>query len=63
MSKEITHKILHEIRNPLNAISMNAELGKMLIEKEQVDTDTLYKLFKIIDEQSKICSLSLQKFE
>lgn len=63
MSKEITHKILHEIRNPLNAISMNAELGKMLIEKQQVDTDTLYKLFKIIDEQSKICSLSLQKFE
>ncbi len=63
MSDKITHQLLHDIRNPLNAISMNAELGKMLLEKEQVEVETIIKLFQTIYEQCKNCSDALQKFE
>lgn len=48
-------KIIHDIRNPLNTISMNAELGKLTVQRNP-DPQKLTAIFEIILKECRICS-------
>lgn len=48
-------KIIHDIRNPLNTISMNAELGKLTLQRNP-DPQKLVAIFEIILKECRICS-------
>ncbi|VUD58875.1 hypothetical protein TDB9533_02533 [Thalassocella blandensis] len=54
---EINKKI-HEIRNPLNTISMNAELGKLSLQKTG-DIEKAMKAFDVIINECQTCGLAL----
>jgi len=47
-------KFIHNIRNPLNSMSLHAELGKMLIENN-ADTEQIKNAFTVILQQCKEC--------
>jgi signal transduction histidine kinase len=52
---------IHDIRKPLNAISMQAELIKMLVEMQTDATqDKVVKASSTIIAQAKLCSEQLQ---
>lgn len=51
-------KIIHNIRNPLNAIAMNAELGKLSLQKN-ADPGKLLAIFEIILRECRSCSEQL----
>jgi signal transduction histidine kinase len=53
---------MHELRNPLNTISMNAELAKMLVlsQNEEVKIEEL--LDRII-EQCEVCSTLIETMD
>lgn len=55
-------KQIHDIRNPLNTISMNAELGKLMIEKQKPSEDIIRTLNAII-EQCQLCSEKLDQIK
>ena len=55
---DLGHKI-HDVRKPLNAISMQAELIKMLIEDSENGDKVEQAASKII-EHAKLCSELLQ---
>lgn len=57
-----TSKIVHDIRNPLNTISMNAELGKLILQKNQ-DIDKTVAIFNIIINECQKCSLALSELK
>lgn len=61
MSEE-ARKLIHDIRNPLNNISVNAELGKLLLERTG-DTARAQEIFAIILQECKACSLELDKLK
>ncbi len=61
MSEE-TRKLIHDIRNPLNNISVNAELGKLLLERTG-DINRAKEIFAIILEECKACSSELDKLK
>jgi len=48
-------KIIHDIRNPLNTISMNAELGKLSLQRNP-DPQKLAAIFEVILRECRICS-------
>jgi signal transduction histidine kinase len=48
------NKFIHSVRNPLNSISLNAELGKMLID-DQASPEQIKKAFIEILQQCKNC--------
>lgn len=48
-------KIIHDIRNPLNTISMNAELGKLSLQRNP-DPQKLISIFEVILRECRICS-------
>ncbi|WJG09207.1 histidine kinase dimerization/phospho-acceptor domain-containing protein [Aliiglaciecola sp. LCG003] len=48
------NQFIHSVRNPLNSISLHAELGKMLIEN-QASTEEIKHAFTVILQQCKCC--------
>ena len=57
---EPLNKLVHDARAPLNRISMNAELIKLVIENDMPKEKALEALNKIISNCQQ-CSESLQK--
>jgi hypothetical protein len=51
-------KIINNIRNPLNTIAMNAELGKLSLQKN-ADPTKLLAIFDIILRECRSCSEQL----
>lgn len=51
--------LIHDIRNPLNNISMNAELGKMMLSDSAGKNDKLEEIFSRIVDQCQECSQAL----
>ncbi|MFT2091858.1 histidine kinase dimerization/phospho-acceptor domain-containing protein [Paraglaciecola sp. 2405UD69-4] len=47
-------KFVHNMRNPLNSITLNAELGKVLIDG-QASTEQIKQVFSKILQQCKDC--------
>ncbi len=52
------NSIIHDIRNPLNSIAMNAELGKLVLESGG-DTTKAVCAFETILEACRTCSEQL----
>lgn len=42
------NKMVHDLRNPLNTITMTAELGKMLLSQGEAKPSELKELFETI---------------
>ena len=57
---EQLNKLVHDARGPLNRISMNAELIKLVLENDMLKEKALDALDKIINNCQQ-CSESLQK--
>ena len=57
---EPLNKLVHDARAPLNRISMNAELIKLVLENDMLKEKALEALNKIISNCQQ-CSDSLQK--
>jgi len=57
---EQLNKLVHDARGPLNRISMNAELIKLVLENDMPKEKALDALNKIINNCQQ-CSESLQK--
>lgn len=51
---EETKKLIHNIRNPVNTISMNAELGKLCLERTE-DIAKATEIFDIILRECRQC--------
>ncbi|WP_018014344.1 histidine kinase [Teredinibacter turnerae] len=51
--------LIHEARNPLNNISMNAELGKIMAANAEGNTDKLIEIFTRIIGECQTCSQAL----
>ena len=58
-TKEFKH-FVHSVRNPLNSISLHAELGKMLVEG-QGTTEQIKNAFEVILKQCKVCDQTLSE--
>ncbi|WP_340680698.1 histidine kinase dimerization/phospho-acceptor domain-containing protein [Paraglaciecola sp.] len=52
------NQFIHNVRNPLNSITLHAELGKMLIE-DQGSAEQIKNAFSVILQQCKSCELIL----
>lgn len=46
--------LIHDVRNPLNTISMNAELGKLALQTRG-DVDKAIQVFDTILRECKVC--------
>lgn len=46
--------LIHDVRNPLNTISMNAELGKLALQTRG-DIDKAIQVFETILRECKVC--------
>lgn len=55
MKSEQYNHLIHEIRNPLNCISMNAELGKLTLERTG-DVEKARAIFDTILRECRRCS-------
>lgn len=53
-----TRQLVHDIRNPLNTISINAELGKLMLERNG-DIQRAIHIFDIILNECRNCSRKL----
>lgn len=53
-------KAIHDMRNPLNSITMNAELGNLIVQGGSIDPERLKKIFTIILRECKDCSDRLE---
>lgn len=49
-----TQRLLHDVRNPLNNISVNAELGKLTLERTG-DLDKAIEIFARIVQECRRC--------
>lgn len=54
------NKIIHDIRNPLNGIAMNAELAKLLLESSG-DQEKILKALDTILSECRKCGELLDK--
>ncbi len=54
MADNINH-LIHDVRNPLNCISVNAELGKLTLERTK-DVDKAIAIFETILKECRSCS-------
>lgn len=52
------NKQIHSVRNPLNSISMNAELGRLTLENTQ-DIEKAIKVFDAIIRECQTCGEAL----
>lgn len=52
------NRLLHDLRNPLNNISINAELGKLMLERTG-DVQRAIHIFDIILNECRNCSNKL----
>lgn len=52
------NRLLHDVRNPLNNISINAELGKLMLERTG-DIQRAIQIFDIILSECRNCSIKL----
>lgn len=48
--KDNIRSIIHDLKNPINTISMNAELGLMLLEHD-LDKQRLTKILQVVLQQ------------
>jgi len=55
-------EIIHDLRNPLNTISMNAEVAILLTESD-IDVEKLKKLMTAILKQCEQCGMILDQFD
>ncbi|WP_041524041.1 histidine kinase dimerization/phospho-acceptor domain-containing protein [Gilvimarinus agarilyticus] len=53
-----TQRLLHDVRNPLNNISVNAELGKLTLERTG-DVDKASAIFERILQECRRCDTVL----
>ncbi|MCR6651859.1 MAG: histidine kinase [Cellvibrionaceae bacterium] len=53
--KRSTSALIHDIRNPLNTISINAELGKLTLQKTG-DVAKAIQIFETIIAECQLCS-------
>lgn len=51
--------LIHDARNPLNNISINAELGRLALEAKQ-DSQKAIETFEVILKECKRCSAILE---
>jgi signal transduction histidine kinase len=56
---KIAH-VAHQLRNPLNTISINAELARLQLQKQQDPQDVLLSIERILQE-CKHCALLLDE--
>lgn len=56
------NKIIHDIRNPLNNIAINAELAKLLVEQGG-DKQRIIGSIEQIMQQCKNCALSIDNLK
>ena len=47
--------LIHDVRNPLNTISINAELGKLTLQKN-ADINKAIQIFEVILAECQLCS-------
>lgn len=57
-----SNSLIHDIRNPLNTIAMNAELGKLSLQK-QGDVDKALLIFDTILKECQVCSERLTELK
>lgn len=50
-----SNSLIHDIRNPLNTIAMNAELGKLSLQT-QADITKAISIFDTILKECQVCS-------
>lgn len=55
------NKIIHDLRNPLNSIAMNAELAKLLVENRG-DHERLLNAVEIVLSECRRCGELLDKY-
>jgi len=53
--KRSTSALIHDVRNPLNTISINAELGKLTLQKNG-DITKAIQIFEAILAECRLCS-------
>lgn len=53
--KRSTNALIHDVRNPLNTISINAELGKLTLLKNG-DINKAVQIFETILAECQLCS-------
>ncbi len=61
-SKDNSNRLIHNVRNPLNNISLNAELGKLTLERTG-DIGRAIHIFEVILLECRTCSLRLDAFK
>ncbi|QEY15597.1 histidine kinase [Cellvibrio sp. KY-GH-1] len=61
-SKVISDRLIHDVRNPLNNISINAELGKLTLERTG-DIARAIRIFEVILLECRACSTRLDAFK
>lgn len=54
--------LIHDVRNPLNTISMNAELGKLALQTRG-DVDKALEVFDTILRECKACGEKLSELK
>lgn len=62
MSDANVNQLIHDVRNPLNNISMHAELAKMLVTQGATEEKILQTLDNII-QHCQHCSTVLSEFK
>jgi len=61
-SRNDLNKLLHKAKNPLNSITLHAELGKLLIDNE-ASADELKRAFDVIIAQCQSCEKVLSEMQ
>ncbi len=61
MSSDVS-RLIHDIRNPLNTISVNAELGKLVLSR-QGDLQQATSAFDMILSECRRCSEQLERLK
>jgi signal transduction histidine kinase len=57
---KINSRLIHDLRNPLNTISVNAELGKLTLERTG-DIHKAISVFEIILAECRQCSSAIDE--
>jgi signal transduction histidine kinase len=60
--KRSTSALIHDIRNPLNTISINAELGKLTLQRNG-DINKAIQLFDVIIAECQLCSKRISELK
>jgi len=60
--KRSTSALIHDVRNPLNTISINAELGKLTLMKNG-DINKALQIFDVILAECQLCSKKITELK